>query len=172
MKYIYIIILAVLLTACSRSNYQHATTKEVIQEETHHQEQKNLEKQTEETEITNTQEETQTEAVKIEFDTDKPTNPETGLPPVKSVTYTGTQTKQTGIKEKQETTQEKEASQEETTQAKNKELETEDKKETVVETKEPSLGRVLLCILAIVGCYWLHDVIRQNWNKIKAVWKK
>lgn len=169
MKYILIIVLALLLMGCSRTNYRHTTSREISNETLTQQKQTVREEQTSAARQTDTSQDTQTETIDIEFDTDKPLNPDTGLPPVKKVSYTGIRKNEVSKTDEQINNQVNEQSEEENNLSVNRQTESEQEKETEVKPARLSLGRVLLLIVAIIGFYWIHDVIR---NKMKGKWIK
>ena len=158
---LYIILSGALFASCSRSTIAHRKTNETmlsdsvtVREDAREQQDKQNRHSTERN--TKTSEENR---VIIKFDTEKPITKETGLPPVKEISFTGSTTNQAKVST-DSTTVKRRA----------------DKKEDLKTKKEVSPGiglwQALLYICLIVFSYYLFDVIRGHWPKIKLLWRK
>lgn len=172
---LYIILLWVLFASCSRSTIGHRKTNETIlsdslsvredvREEQHKQQRHNAEVNT------STSEENR---VVIKFDTEKPINEETGLPPIKEISFTSSTTNQTKeVDTKINTEKNIKSVSNDSTAVKHRI----DKKEDIKTKKEVSPGiglwQALLYICFIVFSYYLFDVIHTHWPKIKLLWRK
>lgn len=112
--------------------------------------------------------------VVVTFDTEKPPSKETGLPPVKEISFTDT-TIYEETKLEQTTDAEKgvKSSQNDSTAVYTEaEKKAENKTEKETNACGGSLGQALLLICLIVFSFYLYDVIRSKWPQIKAIWKK
>lgn len=173
MRNLLLLISVFMLVACNRANHQRKLSQETINAIINQQIEDSLSIETNESKTASTVENTETEVVQIEFDTDKPADPETGKPPVKNMTITRTRSNSENNSQKESNTKAQNAHRENTNVDIDKE-----KKEDMAEEKKtevfkpPSFLKSILYILAIVGFYFLHDVIRKNWSKIKSLWKK
>lgn len=172
---LYILLPGIFFASCSRSTIGHRKTNETIlsdsisvredaREEQSKQQGHNMELDT------RTSEENR---VVIKFDTEKPVDRETGLPPIKEISFTGSTTNQTKEVDTKINTEKniKSVSNDSTTVRRRI-----DKKEDIKTKKEispaTSLWRVLLYICLLVFSYYLFDVIRGHWPKIKLLCRK
>lgn len=172
---LYILLSGMFFASCSRSTIGHRKTDETrlsdsvsvredAQEEQNKQQIHNAEVNT------STSEEN---CVVIKFDTEKPVDRETGLPPIKEISFTGSTTAQTKeVDTKINTEKNIKSVSNDSTAVKHRI----DKKEDLKTKKEvspaTSLWQVLLYICLIVFSYYLSDVIRTHWPKIKLLWRK
>lgn len=172
---LYIILSGALFASCSRSTIAHRKTNETmlsdsvtVREDAREQQDKQNGHSTERN--TKTSEENR---VIIKFDTEKPITKETGLPPVKEISFTGSTTNQAKEVDTKINTEKniKSVSTDSTTVKRRA-----DKKEDFKTKKEVSPGiglwQALLYICLIVFSYHLFDVIRGHWPKIKQLWRK
>ena len=111
--------------------------------------------------------------VVIKFDTEKPVTKETGLPPIKEISFTGSTTNQKKEVYTEIDTEKNIKSVISDSTAVNRKT---DKKEDIKTSKEikPStnLWKALLYICLIVFSYYLFDVLRAHWPKIKQLWRR
>ena len=172
---LYIILSGILFASCSRSTIAHQKTNETmlsdsvtVREDAREQQDKQNRHSTERN--TRTSKENR---VIIKFDTEKPITKETGLPPVKEISFTGSTTNQAKEVDTKINTEKniKSVSTDSTTVKR-----WADKKEDFKTKKEVSPGiglwQALLYICLIVFSYHLFYVIRGHWPKIKLLWRK
>ena len=111
--------------------------------------------------------------VVIKFDTEKPVTKETGLPPIKEISFTGSTTNQEKELYTEIDTEKNIKSVINDSTAVNRKT---DKKEDIKTSKEikpsTSLWKALLYICLIVFSYYLFDVLRAHWPKIKQLWRR
>lgn len=172
---LYIILLGTFFASCSRSTIAHRKTNETmssesvtVREDRREQQDKQQGHSTERN--TSTSEENR---VVIKFDTEKPATKETGLPPIKEISFTGSTTNQKKeIDTKTDIQKDLKSIATDSTVVKR----SADKKEDIKTKKEVSPGiglwQALLYICLIVFSYYLFDVIRGHWPKIKLLWRK
>ena len=172
---LYIILSGILFASCSRSTIAHQKTNETmlsdsvtVREDAREQQDKQNRHSTERN--TRTSEENR---VIIKFDTEKPITKETGLPPIQEISFTGSTINQAKEVDTKINTEKniKSVSTDSTTVKRQA-----DKKEDIKTKKEVSSGislwQALLYICLIVFSYYLFDVIRSQWPKIKQLWRK
>lgn len=172
---LYIVLLGAFFASCSRSTIAHRKTNETmssdsvtVREDRREQQDKQQGHSTERN--TSTSEENR---VVIKFDTEKPATKETGLPPIKEISFTGFTTNQKKeIDTKIDIQKDLKSVTTDSTVVKR----SADKKEDIKTKKEVSSGiglwQALLYICLIVFSYYLFDVIRGRWPKIKLLWRK
>lgn len=172
---LYILLAGVFFVSCSRSTIDHRKTNETILSDSVKVSADTREEKSKQQEIC-TERETRTSdesRVIIKFDTEKPPIKETGLPPIKEISFTGSTTaraKEVNTKIKSEKNIKTVSN--DSTEVKSKA----DRKEDIKTEKEikpaTSLWKVLLYICLIVFSYYLFDVVRARWPKIKKIWKE
>lgn len=172
---LYIILLGAFFASCSRSTIAHRKTNETmssdsvtVREDRREQQNKQQGHSTERNSKTSEE-----NRVVIKFDTEKPATKETGLPPIKEISFTGSTVNQTKkVDTKIDTEKNIKSISTDSTTVKRQA----DKKEDIKTKKEvsPTIGlwQVLLYICLIVFSYYLFDVIRGHWPKIKLLWRK
>ena len=172
---LYIVLSGVFLASCSRTTIDHRKTNETVLSDsvkaltdTREEQDKQQGHSTERN--TRTDEENR---VVIKFDTEKPVTKETGLPPIKEISFTGSTTNQKKEVYTEIDTEKNIKSVISDSTAVNRKT---DKKEDIKTSKEikPStnLWKTLLYICLIVFSYYLFDVLRAHWPKIKQLWRR
>lgn len=172
---LYIVLSGVFLASCSRTTIDHRKTNETVLSDsvkaltdTREEQDKQQGHSTERN--TRTDEENR---VVIKFDTEKPVTKETGLPPIKKISFTGSTTNQKKEVYTEIDTEKNIKSVISDSTAVNRKT---DKKEDIKTSKEikPStnLWKTLLYICLIVFSYYLFDVLRAHWPKIKQLWRR
>ena len=172
---LYIVLSGVFLVSCSRTTIDHRKTNEIIlsdsvkaHTDTREEQNKHQERSTERDTRTD-----EKKHVVIKFDTEKPIAKETGLPPIKEISFTGSTSNQEKDVYTILDTEKNIKSVISDSIAVNRKSE---KKEDIATNKEikPSfnLWKVLLYICLIVFSYYLFDVLCAHWPKIKQLWRK
>lgn len=169
-KYALYILLGI-LAGCSRSTLSHRKTNETILSDSvsvagNMRNEQDKQQGNSSEQHTRTSEE---DRIVIKFDTEKPATKETGLPPVKEISFTGTTTNQESKLNNTISTEKniKSVSSDSTAVSHKAEIKENIKTEKVVKTT--GLWKALFYICLIVFSYYLFDAIRP---KIKRLWEK
>lgn len=172
---LYIVLSGVFLVSCSRATIDHRKTNETVLSDsvktlTDTREEQDKQQGHSAERNTRTDEENR---VVIKFDTGKPVTKETGLPPIKEISFTGSTTNQEKEVYTEIDTEKNIKSVINDSTAVNRKT---DKKEDIKTSKEikssTSLWKSLLYICLIVFSYYLFDVLRAHWPKIKQLWRR
>jgi len=166
-----IICMAILFAGCSRTTLQREKTKETIQTDRDQHTQIEKSQATTEDEVIAVKSDSNSYSIFYEFDTEKPLDKSTGLPPVKSICFTGSSKKEEKAVNK--TVNQKESlSQKQSTKLKKKATAISDAtNKTKTKTEFPWTLLFLTWLSAAIFWQVRGPFIKAIYTVIKKIWK-